>query len=76
MEIIINHLDDINKKINYHYNCIRELRDKKQKIYNKKFYKINKSLIKEKVQIKKKGKYLKKNKGGLTIKQQSTTLFF
>ena len=76
MDYIIKHLDDINKQINQHYECIYKLRAEKQKIYNKKFYKINKSSIKEKVKIKKKGKYVKKKKIGLTIKQQATTLIF
>jgi hypothetical protein len=43
MESIVEHLDDINKKINNHYESIYKLRAEKQKIYNKKFYKINKS---------------------------------
>jgi len=76
MENIVRHLDEINSQINLHYDCIYRLRAQKQKIYNKKFYKINKSSIKEKVKIKKKGKYVKKKKVGLTIKQQATTLIF
>ena len=76
MDNIVRHLDDINSQINYHYKIIHNLRSEKQKIYNKKFYKINKSIINEKVKIKKKGKYIKKKKVGLTIKQQATTLIF
>ena len=76
MESIVKHLDDINEKINNHYESIYKLRAEKQKIYNKKFYKINKSIIIEKVQIKKKGKYIKKKHQIVKFKKGRFTLTF
>ena len=76
MDNIVKHLDNINLQINNHYENITKLRAEKQQIYNRKFYKINKKIIKEKVAVKKKGKYNKKQVKGLTFINQATTIYF
>tara|TARA_R100000951_G_scaffold15271_2_gene12030 strand:- start:4488 stop:4715 length:228 start_codon:yes stop_codon:yes gene_type:complete len=67
-------LENINLEINKHYDIIRTLKKRKNKIYCSKYYKINKKNILEKIKIR---KYKKKNiPKGLTIKKEARLIVF